>query len=70
MKFAIMDYTGHTTMEFKAEQKAEAEELFAKLLADGRTAATRETGKTDYTVIRDPAQISDETLFVQRLVGG
>lgn len=70
MRFQIMDFTGHSTIEFTAEQKAEAEAMFAKLLADGSTAATRKAGATDYTVIRDPAKLQDETLFVPRMQGG
>lgn len=70
MKFFVMDRSGHTTQEFSAGQKAEAAELFAKLLKEGRTAATREAGKTDYTVIRKPEQVQDETVFIPHLVGG
>ena len=70
MKFFVMDRTGHTTHEFTKAQKAEAAELFAKLLKEGRTAATREAGKSDYTVIRKPSQVQDETVFIPQLVGG
>ena len=70
MKFFVMDRSGHTTLEFSVEQKAEAAETFIKILAEGRTAATREAGKTDYTVIRKPEQVQDETVFIPQLVGG
>ena len=70
MKFLIMDLSGHTTIEFTAEQKAEADAQFRALIGDGKTAATRKAGATDYTVIRDPGQVQDETLFIPRLQGG
>ncbi len=70
MKFFIMDNTGHSTMEFTAEQKAEANKVFEKLLADGHTAATRQAGAGDYTVIRHPDNVQDETLFIPQRKGG
>ncbi len=70
MKFHIMDRTGHSTREFSAAERVEAEALFRSLVGDGMTAATRETGKTDYTVVRDPAKVQDETVFIPQLVGG
>lgn len=70
MKFFIMDHSGHSTREFSAADKAEAEALFKALIEDGKTAATRKAGSTDYTVVRDPAKIQDETLFAPRLQGG
>ena len=76
MKFYVMNRTGHTTIELSRSptltptQKAKADKLFAKMLAAGMTAATRKAGTRDYTVIRDPNQVQDETLFVPRLKGG
>lgn len=70
MKFYIMDYTGHSTIEFSAEQKAEADAKFKALIEEGKTAATRKAGATDYAVIRDPGQVQDETLFLPHLKGG
>jgi len=70
MKFSIMDTTGHSTVEFTDEQKAEADAKFRALIGEGKTAATRKAGETDYKVIKDPAKIEDETLFVPQLRGG
>jgi hypothetical protein len=70
MKFYIPDHTGHSVMEFSSDQRAEADALFAKLLAEGKTPATRRAGAHDYQVIRDPGQLQDETLFAPRYVGG
>lgn len=70
MKFYIMDHTGHSTIEFTAEQKAEAERLFNEHIGNGKIAATRKAGEQDYKVIRDPAKLEDETLFSLHLKGG
>ena len=70
MKFYVMDRSGHSTLEFTPAQKAEADATFKALIGEGRTAATRQAGAHDYNVIRDPAQVQDETLFVPRLKGG
>jgi hypothetical protein len=70
MKFLVMDYSGHTTHEFTAEEKLKGLEMFKALLEDGKTAATRSKGGTDYTVIRDPNKIEDETVFIPHRVGG
>jgi ribosomal protein L10 len=70
MKFFVMDHSGHTTLEFTDEQKAEAQKVFDEFVKEGKTAATRKKGSTDYNVIRDPNKIQDETLFVPRMQGG
>lgn len=72
MKFYIPDRSGHTTLEFTPAQKAESDAKFRALIGEGRTAATRQAGvgNGDYTVIREPGQVQDETLFVPRLKGG
>lgn len=70
MKFYVMDHTGHSTIEFTAEQRAEADAKFKTLLEEGKTAATRKVGAPDYAVIRDPGQVQDETLFIPHLKGG
>ena len=70
MKLLIMDRSGHTTLEFSPEQKAEAEAKFTALIEEGRTAATRKAGETDYKVIRDPGQMQDETMFMTQRQAG
>ena len=70
MKFHIMDATGHSTIEFTAEQKAEAEAKFKALIDGGKTAATRKAGATDYTVTRAFDPTADEALFIPHLKGG
>lgn len=72
-KHFVMDHTGHSTIEFdKLDPVAlkEAAKRFRALIDNGSVAATRKTGSTDYTVIKDPSQQQDETLFVPQMKGG
>ena len=73
-KHLVMDYTGHSTIEFdKADPKMleEANARFMELVEEKKhTAATRKAGDSDYEVIKSPDQQQDETLFVPRLRGG
>jgi hypothetical protein len=86
-KHLVMDFTGHTTIEFDKTDPVALKEAMARFEAlvgkpvvgkggrlagytGGHTAATRKTGETDYTVIRDPSQQLDETLFVPHMKGG
>jgi hypothetical protein len=70
MKFNIMDQTGHTTLEFTSEQKAEAQATFDRLLAEGKIAGTRKLGETDYAKVKSFEQVQDETVFTPQRVGG
>jgi hypothetical protein len=70
MKFNIMDYTGHSTLEFSPEQRAEAQSKFDELLAGGAIAGTRSEGASDYSKISSFDQASDEVLFTPHRVGG
>jgi hypothetical protein len=70
MKFNIMDQTGHTTLEFTAEQKAEAQATFDRLLAEGKIAGTRKAGETDYQKVKSFDQLADETTFTPARQGG
>lgn len=72
MKFQIMDQTGHTTMEFLSDDAGvkNAMEKFEQLVAEGKTAAVRQKGESDYTVTRKFDATADEVLFQPQLVGG
>jgi hypothetical protein len=73
MKFFVMDFTGHSTIEFDKEKTADLDALvvkFNELKSLGNTAATRKAGEKDYTLIRDPKDVQDETLFVPQMRGG
>lgn len=70
MKFNVMDHTGHTTLEFTAEQKAEASAKFTELLAEGKIAGTRKVGQTDYQKVKSFDQLEDETTFTPARQGG
>ncbi len=70
MKFNVMDHTGHTTLEFTAEQKAEANAKFTELLAEGKIAGTRKAGQTDYQKVKSFDQLEDETTFTPARQGG
>ncbi len=70
MKFNVMDHTGHTTLEFSADQKAEAQTKFDALLAEGKIAGTRKLGETDYQKVKSFDQLADETIFTPARQGG
>lgn len=70
MKFNVMDHTGHSTLEFTADQKAEAQKTFDALLAEGKIAGTRKTGQTDYQKVKSFDQLEDETTFTPARQGG
>jgi hypothetical protein len=69
MKFNILDYTGHSTIEFDKSQTSEAMEKFYDLLNSGHTPAIRNEGQRDYSVSRKFEE-ADEILFVPHLQGG
>lgn len=72
-KHLVMSRSGHDVIEFDKANPAEVEEAMARfeaLIKEGHTAATRKTGETDYTVIKDPNKQQDETLFVSPMQGG
>ena len=71
--FNITDHTGHTTLEFDRADATQVDAAMAKfkaLLGEGHTAATRKAGATDYSVVKDPEKIGDETVFLRPLQGG
>ena len=70
MKFYVMDHTGHSTLEFISEQKAEASGKFDALLAEGKIAGTRKAGETDYQKVKSFDQLADETIFTPARQGG
>lgn len=71
LKLHIMDHTGHSMLEFTAEQKSEGFAMLEKLLAEGgKTLATRKTGESDYTVVKSPKQVQDEALLIPQRQGG
>jgi len=70
MKFYVMDYSGHSTVEFSKDETTEAMAKFNEIVATGSTAATRKAGDQDYTVTRQFDPTADETLFVPRMQGG
>ena len=70
MKFYVMDYSGHSTVEFSKDETTEAMEKFNEIVATGSTAATRKAGDKDYTVTKSFDPTADETLFVPRMQGG
>ena len=70
MKFNVMDYTGHTTIDFDKSETSKAMEKFKELTSSGATAATRKTGDKDYQVTKSFDPTADETLFIPRMQGG
>lgn len=55
MRFSIMDHTGHTTLEFDLidpEQRAKAQEVLDKLVAERHTLAVRSLSPGDYHLLR------------------
>ena len=70
MKFSIMDASGHSEECYSAGEVSRAMERFSALLGEGKTAAVRKTGETDYRVTRGFDPSADEVLFVPRLKGG
>lgn len=72
-KHFVMDASGHSTIEFdKADPIAldAAMERFKALTDGGHAAATRKTGESDYTVVKNFKDTQDETLFVPAMQGG
>jgi len=65
-----MDHTGHSTLEFTAEQKADASAKFAELLAEKKIVGTRKEGEMDYRKVKSFEQIEDEAIFTPARVGG
>jgi hypothetical protein len=64
-----MDHTGHSTIDITDQNVAM--EKFNDLVKNQKmTAATRNAGETDYTVVKDPNDLKDETLFVPHMQGG
>ena len=70
MKFYVMDYSGHSTVEFSKDETTEAMAKFNEIVATGSTAATRKAGDKYYTVTKSFDPTADETLFVPRMQGG
>jgi len=70
MKFQVMDHTGHSTLEFSEAQRADAQEKFTTLLAEGKIAGTRKTGERDYQNIKQFDDVRDETIFTPHRQGG
>ena len=70
----VMDSSGDSVINFNeadAKAKAEAQELFAKLLGAGGTAfkVNRANGKPDEKVV-DFRALENETIIIPRIVGG
>jgi len=73
MKFFIMDHTGHTTLEFKKDELAEAMEKFNDLVKKQKNVAAVRTGPAGSgtaELVRDFPPDADEILFHRQLVGG
>jgi hypothetical protein len=72
MRFQIMDYTGHSTLEFNLAEEGmlkAAADKFAELIGDGKVAATRQgDGQLTHTRSFDPN--ADETVFHAPMQGG
>ena len=71
MQLTILDQTGHTVKEITDETKAEAKELFNKLLKNGHT-AYRMDAPGQGTQIKSFDQIgtAEETILRPQLIGG
>ncbi len=72
-KHLIMDYSGHSTIEFDPANTADLDAAVARFNAlrkEGHTAATRKAGESDYTVIRDFKDTQDETIVTMPKAGG
>ena len=72
-KHHVMDFTGHSTIEFDKANTVDLEAAmarFAELTGSGHTAAVRKDGATDYTVVKTFDPTADETLFVPAMQGG
>lgn len=70
MRFNVMDHTGHSVIEFKPEETDAAMAKFAELTGEGKTAASRKAGQSDYTVTKSFDPNADETVFITPKQGG
>jgi hypothetical protein len=73
MRFNIMDHTGHSTLDFDKLDPAalkSAQDKFDELISSGHRAATRDSGGTDYQVVKNFDELKDESLFVPQMKGG
>ncbi len=78
MKFSIMDHSGHSVIDIDDAKAngdtilsvADAMARFNALVGEGKTAATRKAGQSDFTVTRSFDPTADETLFIPRMQGG
>ncbi len=73
-KHHLMDHSGHKTIEFDPAKTADLDAAVARFNAlreQGHTAATRNTGETEYQApVKDFKDTKDETLFIPQLIGG
>ena len=70
LKFHVMDHSGHSTIEFTSEQKAEAQAKFDELLAEKKIVGTRKTGEQDYKAVKAFSELQDEAVFTPARQGG
>jgi hypothetical protein len=73
MRFCILDYTGHTTMEFDTATKkgvSDAMEAFAELVDKQRKVAAVRRGEGRQEHIRSFDPNAEEVIFHSPLVGG
>lgn len=70
-KLNIMDHTGHTAIDFKPGDHAEAMAKFNELLKSGHTAAKKVAGGDgQFEVVRAFDPDAEEIIMKPRLVGG
>jgi hypothetical protein len=70
MLLKIMDYTGHSTIEFNKADAKIAEEKFYEKLKEGHVAYTRPAPDAVSRRITDFNDVSEETLLRPQLKGG
>ncbi len=73
MKFQVMDFSGHSTIDFdKADPAmlANAEKLFNELVGEKKMTAYEKTGPGEGKVVKKFDQAAETVVFRPMLVGG
>ena len=70
MRFLIPDHSGHSTVEFTPEQRAQAEEMFARLVKDEKKVAYTRDGKGKTRHVRTFDPDAEDTVFINPMQGG
>ena len=72
IRFEVMDHSGHKDMQFTAEQKADAQAAFDKLVRSDKMLAFKVTGEGTHEKVTAFGEIGpkDKVVFSPQLIGG